>query len=1243
MKKLLFLLKKTSGAFFISAAITSMSAQQSGATKQTNQISGKQIYKSSKSQNNNSPKKPKELRIMDNVQARIEYDFERLKNPSTNEIPAGIREAELKVSSTIPIGDDSKQSLDNVAKSSDAKRYSYWKNRGPYNVGGRTRALAIDRTNENVILAGGVSGGLWRSNDSGKTWEKVTRSFQDPSITAIVQDPRPNHSNTWYYASGERFGNSASAGGAFYQGSGIYKSQDNGRTWEHLAASNANDVTTFETSDFISALAIDPTNGDLYVASLNSIQRSQDGGNSFEIVLEGDIDFGTDIAITSTGQMYATMLSSQSTKTGLFTSSDGDTWTEISHGLLEDGVSSGFLTIVKTAIGIDPSNEDTVYFLTVGFSEASGENSYLYRYDATAVEEERWTDLTENLPKDIGGSVGDLNLQGGYNMLVQVSPADSNLVFIGGTNLYRSTTGFTTPAGQDSWIGGYSPLNNIDIYPDQHPDQHILVFYPSNPNKVLSGTDGGVAVTEDITTSLSEFEPVDWVSLNNGYTTTQPYHVSFDPEANSDDLLAGFQDNSTWFTDSTNPTDPWVDLLGGDGSYSAIADGGATKYVSYQFGNLFRLNYDKDGVLESYATIQPYGAQLSNFSFINPFILDPNNDNVMYMPVGNTIWRNDNLDDIPNSAENETAASRRTTVNWVEQTQTNVNPIDRITALDVSTYPVANRLYYGTLYGGIFRMDNANIDNQEGVLILGEELPIGYVNDINVDPSNADRVIVTLSNYGIPSLFLTEDGGETWTDISGNLEENEDGSGNGPSVRSTAFFGSSIGNLGKLQRVYAATSTGLYYTNRLKGNNTVWRKENSVIGTAIADEVVTRKDGFIAVAAHGNGLFSAKFPIINKLPESTLKVAYAVSDFPIENETEETEFEVDISNLFVQSAGKAIDIELTNSNTDLIEATLDGDIIRLTVKKELVIGEEANIGIIAKSEGEQVSEGFTIHIIEKSLYDQTIQEFFTRLTPGIYYTDVDQLVQAADDFTVPEGETWTIDRVLAYGFSLNLPSPVGASVVIYQDNNGKPGEQVYHSGIIEIPGPTANNQFNLDVLLEEGEGATTLESGKYWLSAYANIKSTEFSIWTWEAQEVGFGEVMHQRDESNTFDPSFWGEWNPLPATLGGPNLDLKFTIYGETTDGSTTKSLVSPVAQSGKVIVEPNPSTDKFSIIIDNADSKEVVSLKVYDLVGNEVYSNNDIDTASSVEFDASMLKTGVYILKLSGGIQRTAKLVKK
>ena len=81
-------------------------------------------------------------------------------------------------------------------------------------------------------------------------------------------------------------------------------------------------------------------------------------------------------------------------------------------------------------------------------------------------------DLTENIPA-FGGDVGDYDSQGSYNMVLQVHPNNADLVFLGGTNLYRSSDGFDSHDNID-WIGGYDTAHNVQTFPNHFVDQHAL-------------------------------------------------------------------------------------------------------------------------------------------------------------------------------------------------------------------------------------------------------------------------------------------------------------------------------------------------------------------------------------------------------------------------------------------------------------------------------------------------------------------------------------------------------------------------------------------------------------------------------------------------------------------------------------------------------------------------------------------------------------------------------------------------
>ncbi|WP_291865411.1 T9SS type A sorting domain-containing protein [Maribacter sp.] len=1172
---------------------------------------GHALYKQSKIYDNKTgPVGIKPRATGDRAMDRWNYEQKMLRNPFTKTIPASIIKLEAEFAKNIKERNLATEATNKSSETALNSKYSKWKNRGPGNVGGRTRALAIDRNNENIIFAGGVSGGLWRSTNQGKTWNKVTKKRHSPSITSIVQDPRQGKGHIWYYASGERFGNSASAGGAFYTGTGIFKSTNNGRSWSNLKNSNDQDLTTITSLDIINSIAVDPKNGELYAATFDGLYKLEKRKRKFSEVLPSARDSQTEVMITPNGKIYATVDIYGAENAGFYTSDDGITWTNITPS--EIIPSWG-----RTVMAYDPSDENKVYFFS--HNAAIPTQPFLWKYQANAeAPAGLWEDLSSNLPINIGGRAGNLNLQGAYNMIIKVHPTNPDIVFLGGTNLYRSTTGFTTPTGYEGWIGGYTNLSDsYALYPNHHPDQHNLVFLPSDPNKAISSNDGGVQWTDDITTT-EQF--VAWNSLNNGYITTQPYAISFDPEGNSDDLLAGFQDNGTWYTNSKDVNIPWIEDFSGDGSYNAIADGGLTRYVSSQFGNLYRLNFDENGEFSTFTRITPAGA--SNFDFVAPFLLDPINDNVMYMPAGDRIWRNNNLDEIP------LFSNAPASVNWVEQNQTATTDGSYITSLDISKFPIASRLYYGTDTGKIYKVDHANLDDQEAVDIsTGKGLPEGNINNIYVDPKNPDRVFAVFSNYGIPSLFMTKNAGDSWKNISGNLEENKDGSGNGPSLRWFAMNGKNDG-------YFVGTSTGLYFTDQIQGKRTYWYKEPIKIGSGVVAQVKTRADGFVAAAIHGNGVYSANY-YVRPRPEPRLSVAYLLADQTVAINTES--FEIDITDLFVSTKKRAeINIELTNSNPSLISAVLDGNILIMSVLQADTKGKTA-IGLIATSGREEVSEGFTVNVIEPAIYQQN--DVVSGSSPSQNFIDFGgATAQSADDFYIPEGYSWKIKSIIASGAANSAPSITDATIVFFEDNNGIPGQEIYNSGSITPTSEPDDYTLNLE-LAEE----VTLNSGNYWLSVYTNLEfgSTQ-QQWFWFTQTNIVGNESIFKDNADLFGTGAT-DWTPHSLALGGEAEDLVFQIFGNVEDANNTstpeETMISDIKMTNENLLEvkpnvvtsvwPNPSISSFNFSIIE-ESKEPVSISVYNLMGQLIYTKSNVDANKPISWDASLCPSGMYVVKI-------------
>jgi hypothetical protein len=297
--------------------------------------------------------------------------------------------------------------------------------------------------------------------------------------------------------------------------------------------------------------------------------------------------------------------------------------------------------------------------------------------------------------------------------LIKVSPANENTVVIGGTNLFLSTDGFAT-AGATRWIGGYTSANNsYESYPNHHADQHSFVFLTGS-STALSGHDGGISRTTNILAT-----PVVWTFLNTGYLTTQCYTVGLDhATSGSATILSGFQDNGVWQANSTSGTSAWSNEFGGDGAYVAISNGGASRYVSSQSGNTYRFFGSNQ-----FARINPdpLPPPASGYLFINPFILDQNNSNIMYMAYGNVAIRFSDLTTIP-AGQNPPPASA-----WSQLTgSTPTSGGAVVSALAISKASPANRLYVASSAGDVKKIDGANAGNPAGVEV-GASLPSGYI------------------------------------------------------------------------------------------------------------------------------------------------------------------------------------------------------------------------------------------------------------------------------------------------------------------------------------------------------------------------------------------------------------------------------------------------------------------------------------------------------------------------------------
>jgi photosystem II stability/assembly factor-like uncharacterized protein len=372
----------------------------------------------------------------------------------------------------------------------------HWRMIGPFR-GGRTRAATGVPGQPNVFYIGQVNGGVWKSDDYGRTWNSIFDAQPTQSIGAIAV--APSDSNIIYVASGEGLHRPDLS-----VGNGIYRSKDAGKTWTHLGLRDGQQIP---------ALAIDPQNANrLFAAVLGhpygpsqerGIYRSEDGGETWNRVLFKDENTGGfDVKIDPRNPktVYASLWEAREgpwednnlasgTKGGLFKSVDGgNTWKPLNNGL-PNNLSQAYVAIAQS--------EPTRLYASIGTTErgdyASDAGLGIYRSDNAGV---NWYRVT-NDPRPA------MRIGGGDLAVPQVDPKNPDVVYSTSLVTVRSTDGGKTWSSIRGAPGG-DDYQNIWINPD-------------DPKIILLVSDQGAVV------SVNGGET--WSSWYN-QPTAQLYHVS---------------------------------------------------------------------------------------------------------------------------------------------------------------------------------------------------------------------------------------------------------------------------------------------------------------------------------------------------------------------------------------------------------------------------------------------------------------------------------------------------------------------------------------------------------------------------------------------------------------------------------------------------------------------------------------------------------------------------------------------
>ncbi len=755
--------------------------------------------------NKKSAPKKKKIALMDRMDLAIAQEVLQTKDPALGYVPTHrLYEAIEKIKKQDPTNRGTLAAIGGIN----------WQERGPNNVGGRTRAVLIDKNDAtgNTVWLGSVGGGLWKTTNAttnNYTHTPINDLFNNLAVTAIVQNP--NTLNTMYFSTGEGFFNSdAIAGG------GIWKSTDGGATWNKLTATNV--VSNNSSFAYINELAIKEVGGIeyLFAATRTGLYMSNNGGTSFTKILGATVNGGVrnncyEVELSANGDVYSALGESR-TGDGVYKSTDnGTSFTKLTTGLPTTGFG-------RFEIACAPSDNNTVYTAV----QNSSTNYCLGIYKSTDAGA-TWTAVAN--PGTTAGYW--TNPQAWYNLTISVNPTDANKVLIAGLDIYNTTNGGTSWTQRSSWRS----VGNQYV----HADHHEIKYFTNGSGTTMAyfGNDGGFYFSPD-----ANIAALTITEKNMGYNVTQFYHGAINPIEGSNNYLAGAQDNGTHAYNNAG-INSTVRVTSGDGAFCHIDEDQPNIQISQYVYNDYFISNDGFG---SYTNVE---IGVSQGQFINPTDYDSRN---------NTLFGS-------YAADNYSLVTAVGTTNTTSTKALALLNGAKISAVTVSPNTL-DLVFFGSTAGRVIKVDNASSAMPTATNITGNLSASGNISSIAVQEGNDNHILITISNFGVNSIHETTNGGTSWTSVEGNFTTDVP-------VRTIIF------NPQNTDQALIGTDIGVYSTDDLNGTATVWGETNNGLARVSVHHLEYRKcDKTIIAVTHGRGVYttsSLEIPIVKFDGSSTYK------------------------------------------------------------------------------------------------------------------------------------------------------------------------------------------------------------------------------------------------------------------------------------------------------------------------------------------------------------------------------------
>ncbi|MFB6307395.1 MAG: T9SS type A sorting domain-containing protein [Flavobacteriales bacterium] len=446
-----------------------------------------------------------------------------------------------------------------------------WDFEGPANVGGRTRAILINEDNPDIMFAGGVTGGLYKSTNGGTKWKQLKNFNQNTAVASIAQLGNGN----LYVGTGSLHESADGTGSSGAIGGGLYRSTDMGETWELVKDFKPDPTYSGSVQNdpwsVIDKLQADPNNDDgVWIAHQGGLDYYDESENALKPgKVTGFPNTDEDVVVSNNGNLVLASATDFELSCSGF---EATGYISKNGGNFEKITASNFPSSNNGRIdfAISPSNPDVCYAVTVKCENGPGLKNVVRSLDGG----ETWTEIG----KQSSSFSPCRGRQGRYDLAISVHPNDPNTLFLGCVNLFKYN-------GQWEQLNAFStdPYSNPGI---SHVDIHEFAWTP-NAQKLYIGTDGGVFRSTDGGRNNYPF--------NRIYRTTQFYNMDYSKDGI---VIGGMQDNGTFLVDGNgpNPRDG-KSVNGGDGFACDISFlDPSVMFASSQFGNIGRsADLGKDG------------------------------------------------------------------------------------------------------------------------------------------------------------------------------------------------------------------------------------------------------------------------------------------------------------------------------------------------------------------------------------------------------------------------------------------------------------------------------------------------------------------------------------------------------------------------------------------------------------------------------------------------------------------------